>query len=51
MRPKILDQLFKPIETTRGIGPRLKIRLEVFNRRKYSRSIMAPAKQHYRSKL
>ena len=28
MRPKILEQLFKPIETTRGIGPRLKIRLK-----------------------
>jgi ATP-dependent DNA helicase RecG len=28
MRPKILDQLFKPIETTRGIGPRLKVRLK-----------------------
>jgi len=28
MRPKILDQLFKPIETARGIGPRLKLRLK-----------------------
>ena len=28
MRPKILDELFKPIETARGIGPRLKIRLK-----------------------
>ncbi len=28
MRPKILDKLFKPIETTKGIGPRLKIKLK-----------------------
>ena len=28
MRPKILDKLFKPIETTKGIGPRLKVKLK-----------------------
>ena len=28
MRPKILDKLFKPIETSKGIGPRLKIKLK-----------------------
>ena len=28
MRPKILDKLFKPIQTSKGIGPRLKIKLK-----------------------